>query len=345
MMNQYLLHQQNLLSNQLFYHKLDIRVSPTDKLYLDSWIGSVIKNGLLNASNYVMINEEVSLFSLIETIPIDATHPFYRELSKWFPKGFSISGLPYSYAEHLPMILHQGEVFTFSLCLFGRMAEYYNYFIEAIREMCLRGIGKPIVALQLIDICESHPEHSSGVITIGNSTDINALKYPITLDRFLTMTATQKWKCKDMLISFETPVNLVYQRTKAEPIISFQTLQNGFPSFYQLIRSLTYRLLKLVALYTSVNKELFHRENLQGFEEWLENAAEPTLVSANIHWVMIPDVQKKESKEEFKLGGYMGDMTYSGDFDAYLPILLFFQDLGIGTDVVYGLGQYRIENS
>ena len=179
-MEQSFLYLKGIISDKLYYHKLDIRVSPTEDIILDSWPGSFIRNNFLFAASQIKTKKGTTLFEVIATIPINNTNCLFQELSGGFPKCFSIYFPENVYAERYQK-LQKDEIFSFSICIFGKMSEYYIDFIEAIKLMCKRGMGKPISPLQLIDICESHPHNRPSLLTSGTEGTIKALKHPISI--------------------------------------------------------------------------------------------------------------------------------------------------------------------
>ena len=106
--------------------------------------------------------------------------------------------------------LHKDGIYSFSVCLIGAMSRYYASFIEAIKKMCARGIGTPMVSLNLIDVSETHPFHASRLLWFNGTETINELKLPIRFDDFVQQPALKN-KIRIQLI---TPLNLVQSREK-----------------------------------------------------------------------------------------------------------------------------------
>jgi hypothetical protein len=102
---------------------------------------------------------------------------------------------------------------------------------------------------------------------------------------------------------------------------------------------------KLHVLYGAPNEyvpELFDTVLL---ENYLEKAGYPLLKSANIQHITLQNTKKKEKTNEMPLSGYVGETVYSGYFRKYLPLLRFMEALGVGNEVVYGMGRYEIEEN
>lgn len=323
----------------LFYHRIDIRFTPVEDITLKYWPGSIIRNNLLYMARDIEVENDISLFNAINTIPIEELHPYYKELSGGFPKGYSLLNVQFGGSTEQSISLHKDGIYSFSVCLIGAMSRYYASFIEAIKKMCARGIGTPMVSLNLIDVSETHPFHASRLLWFNGTETINELKLPIRFDDFVQQPALKN-KIRIQLI---TPLNLVQSREKKNKEISFQDKQNGFPGFYQFMRSVIYRLVKLNALYCEKDYDLFKAENMSDLEKWIQSAANPILDSVNIRKISVVSTPKKENDSIMKFHGYVGEMSYYGDFSEFIPLLLFARGLNVGNDVTYGLGEYRIK--
>jgi hypothetical protein len=77
-------------------------------------------------------------------------------------------------------------------------------------------------------------------------------------------------------------------------------------------------------------------------ETYLEEASRVLLVSANIQYITLQNVQKKEKVNEMPLAGYVGEQCYRGKTGIYLPLLRFMAEIGAGNETVYGLGMYQL---
>jgi hypothetical protein len=58
--------------------------------------------------------------------------------------------------------------------------------------------------------------------------------------------------------------------------------------------------------------------------------------------VTLQNTQKKEKVNEMPLAGYVGEQIYGGYFREYVSLLRFMAELGVGNEVVYGMGKYEI---
>ena len=308
--------------NQTFYHRFDIKVSAHENVTFDAWPGAVIRNNLLYAAEQIRIRKTGrSLREQIDTFPLEDDHPLYKELKEGFPKGYVLTDFSHAAMNNSAVFIRKEEEFTFSLLLIGRFNEYRYYFFEAIREMCERGIGKPMTPFRLSDITENPGS-------------------PVALSDFTRQEIEDKRS--EITIRFRTPVILHRLKEKKNTQLSYQDKCNRFPGFYQLVRSAFYRLQKLHALYvepTARSVVLFDETMM---ETYLEKAGRPLLQSANIQHINLPNTPKKGMKNEMPLAGYIGEQKYSGYFRQYLPLLKFMEELGVGNETVYGMGRYEV---
>ena len=311
--------------SQICYHRFDVTISPSEDVLLDAWPGAIIRNNLLYAAEHIHIQKtNRSLREQIDVFPLEEDHPLYKELKEGFPKGYVLTNFSHAgMANHLFASLRKDENFSFSLLLVGCFDEYRYYFFEAIREMCERGIGKPMTPFRLLDISENPSS-------------------PVYLSDF--MQQKTKNNLSEINIRFQTPVILYRLKEKKNTQLSYQDKSNRFPGLYQLMRSALFRLQKLHALYiepSACSSELFEETNL---EAYLEKAGKQQLQSANIEHITLQNTQKKGMKNEIPLSGYIGEQKYLGHFRQYLPLLKFMSALGVGNETVYGMGKYEVED-
>ena len=303
-----------------FYHHFDIAMMATADVTFDAWPGAIIRNNLLFAADKIRIQKtERSLREQIDTFSLDEAHPLYKELKDGFPKGYVLTDFSHTQS---PVFIRKEEIFSFSLLLVGNFNDYRFYFFEAIREMCERGIGKPMTPFRLLDISENPVS-------------------PVSLSDFMRQEA--EVNSSEIIIRFQTPVILYRLKEKKNTQLSYQDKVNRFPGLYQLTRSAFSRLQKLHALYVepaNFSPPLFE-ETLM--ENYLEEAGRPLLKSANIQHISLPNTQKKGMKNEMPLAGYVGEQKYSGYFQQYIPLLKFMAKLGVGNETVYGMGRYEVE--
>lgn len=327
------------LNGTLHYYNLQIEFMAKENVTIDVWSGSVIRNNLLYAAENVKVSGVVSLLSIINTIPISENHTLYKNLAGGFPKGFALSVL--SHRLVCPEFqLKKGDVLTFSLVLFGYFANYYTEFIQAIRYMCRRGIGKPLTPFYLVRVSEQSMDGQSYPVAGEDISGILPLHHPISLSSYMPSKFNSLEK--QIGIRYTVPVNLYNTSIKINTQQSYQDKQNGFPGFYQLIRSSAYRIATLSALYSFPDQLHFYVSAESGIELFIQYATSVLLTSAQLQRVSLRSTAKQGNHERILFSGYTGELVFSGNFNYYVPLLLFAQYIGVGGNTVYGLGRYEI---
>jgi CRISPR/Cas system endoribonuclease Cas6 (RAMP superfamily) len=77
-------------------------------------------------------------------------------------------------------------------------------------------------------------------------------------------------------------------------------------------------------------------------EPFAQYAVSVLLSSAQLKRIETQSTPKKDNPDRIQFAGYTGKLTFTGNFNYYLPLLLFIQNIGVGSNTTYGLGQFRI---
>lgn len=334
-----------LSSNEkLICHRLNFRIVSLYDTSFDGWLGAVLRNNFLYAAEQVKIHsEKQSLRSFIKTFTLSENHPLYKELKDGFPAPYIIS-LHSHFNENNPLWhINKNETISFSLNIVGSVANYWKYFIQAVQYICERGMGHPSKKpFLLLDVSECAADGAQQRLYAGGFVLADALKYPISLADYYPLSDAENKKI-NLKIAFRTPINLYKNVTKTDLQSSFQDKLNGFPSFYQLVRSTAYRLQKLNLLYAGHPETDLDEYSPDTVETFLEDAGSPLLISANLRHVVLTGTPKKERPDRIFFKGYTGEMIFSGKMQPYLSLLFFMQHLGVGDNIVFGAGRYEAE--
>lgn len=321
----------------LTYCRLEIRIAARQDTFFDAWPGAIIRNNFFYAAENVSVKKGISLAEIINTFTLTEEHPYYKNMIGGFPKGVVLLlGRELQLYENRKKI-RQGEILSFSLLLVGNQINWYKSYIEAIRVMCDRGMGHPMQTFDLLDIYERHPHQGIHLIARGQSKKVEKLNLPVTFDDFRFSGGN-----REIGIYLKTPT-LLHEAGATKPLNSgYQAKLNGFPSFYQFVRSVAFRCMKLAALYMCPEDIDGCCQADEQMPEYLNQAGGPWLQRANLELVTVRGTLKDNGEKPIIFHGYTGEMLYRGRMASYLQLLLFMQELGVGNDTVYGLGQYRI---
>lgn len=326
---------------KLSYHRLDVSISSNESVLINGWVGAVVRNNLLAAAEKIPVLDGVSLLALLDNYPLSEVHPLYSVLRGGFPKSFVISILSPERILSSRFRLKPGEEVVFSLILIGSVARYYQEFIEAIRLMCCEGIGTPRTPFQLNEIWEIDGFGRKRRIAVGHMEKILPLSFPVFLENFREERFGEKEKVLKLILT--SPLLLTMKMKKKNWNLSYQDKMNGFPSFYQFVRSALFRCLRLTALYMIPEAGKQYSEVLGEMDCFLKEATAALLMKANIRWVRIPGPPRDSERVPMLFSGYVGELIFVGNFCQYVPLLIFMQMLGNGNDTVYGLGHYQVD--
>lgn len=321
---------------------LDIRLAATTDTQLDGWIGAVLRNNLLYACEQVEITEEKkTLYHYLNTIPLKANHPLYKELENGFPPPYYL--YPHkNYGFRSSTLIKKGDIVSFSLVLIGStLAAYYRYFIEAIRIMCHRGFGVNMPSFTLIDVSENSLKGNSSILATSEIDFSNKLSFPITYSSFADLFLSNS--IIGIRLQFLTPLNLNKRPRKDEKGQLYKATDSPIPGFYQLIRSVANRFLKLNALYLFPDDIQRYEALRESLNHYIDESLSCTLEEANILRVHMRANQRKDAGKCILFNGYIGQLVFQGNCKSYLPLLSFMQYLGIGHNISYGLGKYSID--
>lgn len=294
--------------------RLMVRFFAEEPVSMKHWIGAVLRNNFLYAAESIKDVQGISLRQIIETLPLPEDHFLYRQLKGGFPKGFffDCSDLP---AEARGFTLDANRIYTFSMVLIGNQSKYKPLYVEALRQMITRGFGHPVVSMTLIDITETQPGTPSA-------------------PSFETGLA-------EVQLRFKTPVCLI--RTPNAGGNGFQDKLNNMPTFYQFVRSQTYRLVTLGILYGEPLPFGTRDEMEHWIEQQVSPATEAILLRANLLYERLRSTPRVGSDTVYVMGGYSGRLIFGNVPARLLPVLAAGALFGVGADINYGLGQFSME--
>ena len=141
-------------------------------------------------------------------------------------------------------------------------------------------------------------------------------------------------------LDFMTPINLFRQRVKKTTELSYQDKLNGFPSFYQFMRSLVYRVSTLDLLYGNQPGEGGWSE--MEIDQFLQASSLVQLQQANVQSKKVRGTPKQGRNHLYVMEGYQGQLVWQQVSSLYLPLLAFGTGLLVGNQVQYGLGAYTV---
>jgi len=106
------------------------------------------------------------------------------------------------------------------------------------------------------------------------------------------------------------------------------------PEFHVLFRNLLRRISLLSYFHCGQDLDL-------DFKGLIENSKSIKVKEERLSWV---DWERYSNRQEtkMKMGGFIGSITFEGDFKPFLPFLLLGEYIHVGKGTSLGLGKYEI---
>lgn len=265
---------------------------------------------------------------VFETLPPDAPLPAEVNPSEAPVTGVSrrrVAAPPHPYVIEpdagVQTHYRPGESFVFNLLLFGRANEYLPYFIYAFDQVGQAGIGKRIAgkrgtfALQTVKAGgRTIYDRASGKISGEVFTE------DLTVGPRLEDSAES---VRTIKINLRTPLRLKYDNR----------LEATLP-FHILVRAALRRVSSLCEYYGSGEPDLDYRG-------LVARACEVQTRASTLRWF---DWQRYSNRQDqaMLMGGIVGEVTYTGALDEFVPLLRFCERAHLGKQTSFGLGRIEV---
>lgn len=221
--------------------------------------------------------------------------------------------------------IRAGERLVFSLVLLGKGIDFLPYFVFAFHQLGQMGLGKGRGKFRLNQVTFPAGAEITEEIRIYDhqSQTLNSDFVVSEWDRLLAFTAAN---CPEQLtLRFTTPTRILqHGRTLT---------QLPFDLF---MRTLFRRLSLLGRIHCGHPWELPYGELIALAAQSVETAA------THLRWV---DWERYSTRQHqhMKLGGFVGEVTYRGNLQPFLPFILLGEATHVGKNTTFGLGRFLVE--
>lgn len=255
-----------------------------------------------------------------------------KELS--FPKTIQTTVHPYILEPPFNSDSHiysKGEEIEVGLNLVGECINDLPYFIAAFSEFEKIGIGKNKGHLSLKSVLLKTTNKTKPTIVYERNTGL--LKDYMSKKMFNYNKSLVKKILEEQSLSvkFLTPMRIVHNGNLFVDEKSF--------TFFVFLKHLLRRI-NLLSYNYSKDKKLLQE---QGFDikQLLERSKAINTKQNNLYWFDWSRYSNRQN-QRMRLGGFMGDVTFEGDFSNFISFLLFGELTHIGKNSTFGLGKYEI---
>lgn len=207
----------------------------------------------------------------------------------------------------------------FDLVLIGRAVEYMPFFIFAFEEVGRVGVGKNKGQYSLEKVIGMN-NGEKALIYNGKSHFRDDFH---TIDSREIMSQGELSNSQSVKLRFLTPARIKYNG---------KLLSDA--NFEIVIRNLLRRLSSLAEVHCGEKWEL-------DWKGLIERTKEIKTVHSDLVWKDWERYSQRQDKK-LKMGGFLGEITFEGDMNEFMPFIKLGEYLHIGKGTVFGLGKYEI---
>ena len=241
------------------------------------------------------------------------------------PQGARVSSPPHPFVIEPPLDdrtqYEKGDSFTFNLILFGDSNHSLPYFIYALDQMGITGIGRRVngkrghFKLEKVS-ADDRPVYSGTDQKINAENVFQGIKIPELTD------SSHENQC--IKIKIHTPLRL-----------KFANRLNAELPFHILVRAVLRRISSLFSIYNGGEPAL-------DYKGLVTRSMDIQTVEQNLNWYDWRRYSFRQD-QEMLMGGITGSVTYEGRLGEFLPLIELCRNLHLGKQTAFGLGKYETE--
>jgi hypothetical protein len=311
--------------------RFTLTLEAKDRLRLPPYKGSVLRGGFGHVFRKVAC---IARGSECPSCVLKGACP-YAYIFETPPPSDSLILRKYPHAPHpfvmeppldAATIYEPGASFTFGLVLIGKGIDYLPYFIYAFEELGRLGLGRDRARCSLTEVCgesASPGEKTWQAIYRGDQ--------KVLTNGFLVCTGRDAFD--DHVHGHDQPHEVTLHLLTPMRLRFDEALANHL-DFHVLTRNLLRRLSALSYFHCGRQLDL-------DFKGLIARAQEVKVEKAELRWVDWTRYSNRQ-KTKIKMGGLIGQVTYSGPLGEFLPFLRLGELVHLGKGTVFGLGKYML---
>lgn len=215
-----------------------------------------------------------------------------------------------------------GEEIKFELTLIGRAQDFLPYFIYTFEELGKRGLGKGrgkynLEEVRILsDALERKSKRKEVIYNSGEKVLHSAQLKPLAIDYTPISTS-------NLHLLFLTPTRLKFQGDLTSNL-----------EFHIFFRNLLRRISLLAYFHCGLELAI-------DFRGLIKKAEDIKTERRNLRWY---DWERYSTRQQIKmkLGGFLGEVVFSGNFEPFWPYLVLGEYTHVGKGSSFGLGKYEI---
>lgn len=304
--------------------RLKFNLIAKEAIQLPSFHGSTFRGAFGNVlKNLVCIRKDRECTKCM--IKTSCTYSFIFESAVYFQdtKPTPAGGIPKPFVLEPPLgkdSYSAGDCIDLGLVLIGHGIDYLPYFLAVIERMGQVGIGRDRGRYVVNTITDTY---SNEILYEHKEGDIDGQLVRHNLD-FFRQKAKQWVKPESCRIYLITPLR-VKTGGKYTDSLTFETF------IRVLLRRITYL------------EDYFWNERTEfDYRAMIDATCNIKITSSQLQWNDWERFSRRQGMM-MKLGGLIGELDLQGNLEPFLPILLMGQELHIGKNTTFGLGQYKLK--
>ncbi|MCS6927837.1 MAG: CRISPR system precrRNA processing endoribonuclease RAMP protein Cas6, partial [Candidatus Binatia bacterium] len=214
-----------------------------------------------------------------------------------------------------------GEALCFEFVVVGKAIDYLPYFIVAFRELGEGGFGLNRARCTLAAMEAIGPTGEVTAVYDGKEGVVRPPQQNLSWSQ-LQARAERLRGLREITVRFLTPIALKVQGEMAT-----------VPQFHHLIKRLRDRVNALAYFYCGGTLDLDFKEVGQQAEKVRE-------VAVKGRWIAHDRRTRKGVTQD--LSGFVGEVTYRGEVEPFLPLLLVGEYVHVGKNAAFGNGWYQL---
>jgi len=221
-------------------------------------------------------------------------------------------------------IYKSGEQVSFALTLIGRANDYLPYFIYTFDELGKIGIGRRRGKYTLLTVKKAGGDGGDVGTLVYSSADKTIRSIPPDEIVIPAECFTEEEKSTRLTLKFLSPTRISYQRHLATEL-RFEILVKNIVRRFNLLR-------------------YFHWDRQSVPLEHGKIIAEAERVSVKENSLRWWDWERYSSRQHtrMKMGGFIGEISYEGNIEPFMPLLKAGEVLHVGKGTGFGLGKYWV---
>jgi hypothetical protein len=226
-----------------------------------------------------------------------------------------------------------GERLSFDLVLVGKIMDYLPYFIVTFKELSQAGLGRGRAALELAGVEHVSCNGASAPVYTRENNLVQPPANAISWSELCGSLASGNGSMNSPQARL-AKVTRITLRFLTPTLLKADGVQARRPNFGVIAKRLRDRINALSYFYCAKGLDI-------DFKAFGEQAEKVKTVSDSTRWVESSRYSRRREVTH-DLSGFVGEVSFEGEMEMFLPYLKLGEYLHVGKNAVFGNGWYEI---